>query len=182
MALPDDYGSDRFVALVRDPSTVFAYWNISKKLRMDLALRVGKVTLAKSEWVMRFTNLGTGAVSDTIIDPDACNWYVSVLSDCAYESELGVLLPSGRYQRVIAGNRVEVPPSTYSHLYDKQWMILKEDYLRLLALGWAGFIGSSFTVADDSGNEATWVTVLHEGEKDGAGPTSPGVPAYKGRK
>jgi len=181
--LPAHYRDDRMVALVRDPSNLFIYWDLEDGGRANLAARLGQEALERGQWTLRIVNLDTGAVSDIAIHLEARNWYASVMPGCTYEVSIGLVETDGEFHRLLGQGPVRTPPLSYSHLYDKQWMILEEDYLRLLALGWTGFLGSSATSGGWSAEtEAPWVTVVQESEPTDGAPTSPGVPQYKGRK
>ncbi len=181
--IPEHYGDDRLVALVRDPSNIFVYWDLENGGRAALETELGAEEVSHGRWMLRVTNLDTSAISDIAIQLDARNWYASVIPGCSYDVALGFVDRTGTFHKLLSQGPVRMPPLSYSHIYDKQWMILEEDYLRLLALGWSGFIGSSATSNTSPGtSEAAWVTVVHESQPTESTPTSPGVPVYKGRK
>ncbi len=181
--LPEHYGDDRMVALVRDPSNLFIYWDLEDGARRALEGELGAEALDRSAWVLRIVNLDTGGSRDIPIDLGARNWYVAVEAGCAYEVSLGLVDPDGAFHRVLAQGPVRTPPLSYSRFFDTQWMIPEEEYLKLLALGWTGFLGSSAT----SGflpRETDTPRTAEAGppESDEPAPTSPGVPEYRGRR
>lgn len=183
--LSETGGGDRFIAIPRDPSTLFAYWDLSADVIEQVETRIGKATLAASTWIIRLTHLGTSAVSNVPIDPDADNWYITVQAGASYEVELGVLRQEGDFHCVYANPPVRMPNATISTTVDRQWMIPEEDYLKLLSLGWAGFLGSSsdLHLPTDEDEETAFVTVMPPAppiQTDSA--TSPGTPEYTGRR
>ncbi|MCX7935352.1 MAG: DUF4912 domain-containing protein [Planctomycetota bacterium] len=158
---------NRLVALVRDPSTFFIYWEVAPSSLP-----------AAEKWLLRLTNLATGATSEIAIQLDTGNWYVSALPGHVYEIELGWRNAQGEYRRFLAAGQRRLPPSTYSQLYDRQWLILEEDFITLLRLCWFGFGGSSELLPARPAPVAT-VVAPHETEPQ---PSSPGVPQYTGRR
>lgn len=183
-AIPEHYQDDRMVALVRDPSNIFVYWDLENGGRRKLVEQLGREAVEKGKWVLRLTNLDNGAVGESPIGIEARNWYCGVKPGCRYQAEIGLVDAGGQFYRALSSGPVKMPPLSYSHLYDKQWMILEEDYLKLLALGWQGFVGSSSSSGflPASTAETAWITVVPESEATQSAPTSPGVPEYKGRK
>lgn len=181
--LPEHYNQDRFAAIARDPSTVFVYWDLAGDAMSSLESRLSEDDLAASAWTIRLTDLDTGATSTIEIEPEARNWYLDVMPGRTYVVELGVIDPGKTFHRVFPATRLRTPDPSYSQEFDKQWMILEEDYLQLLALGWAGFLGSSNGLhLPAEKEEPAFVTIQPEEDDGEAAPTSPGVPSYTERK
>jgi len=176
-------GRDRLVVIARDPTTLFAYWELGGSLRPRLSQELGSAGLASAQWILRLTQLATGATLDIRVDPQAGNWYMAVQPGTAYESEFGLRDAHGGYRRLLAGGRVCTPPASFSSHYDRQWMVLEEDYLRLLAMGWTGPLGS-FATSPGRREEPPAADEPPVGPPAGpeAQPSSPGVPGYTGRR
>jgi hypothetical protein len=175
--------ANRMTAMLRDPSTIFVYWNLGGEARDFLRKKVGEEAYRAALWMLRLTNLDTGRAQDVGVDPDAGNWYLKVDPDAMYETEIG-LKSGSQFFRALSAAPVRVPPESYSAVYDRDWMVLEEDYKRLMQLGWDGFAGSSLaSFALDREEQEAWVTAVRETEsEDSEKPTSPGVPDYQGRK
>ncbi len=182
--LPEHYGDDRLVTLLRDPTTIFVYWELEGGARATLRDQLGEPATRQAFWILRVKSVETGAVADTSIDVDARNWYLSVLPDNTYEVQLGLKTATGEFHPALALVTAHTPPLSYSQLADRQWPILEEDYRRLLSLGWTGqTLGSSGVFAFSSqAEEAPWVTVEPDAPAEPSAPTSPGAPAYRERR
>lgn len=169
------------VALARDPTTIFVYWVPDEEKTAALRAAMGE-RAEEAQWILRLTQLELGAVSDVPVEFEARNWYVGVMAGSTYETELGLLDAAGDFYRLCAFGPVRMPPLSYSHLYDKQWMIREEDFLRLLSLAGSGPVGSSAFLADVVPvEEVGWAAEAETPPETAPSPTSPGVPDYRGR-
>jgi len=158
---------NRLVAMVRDPSTFFIYWEVEPS------------TLpAAAAWLLRLTDLSTAAVVEIEVQVESGNWYVSALPGRSYEIELGWRDDKGEYRRLLTAGQRRLPPQSFSHLYDRQWMILEEDFIKLLQLCWFGFSGSSELLL----SRASLATAEQAENEVAPQPSSPGVPKYTGRR
>ena len=114
--LPSKYGEDRLVLLPRDPSYIFAYWELNEDIREPLKLRIYEVEKGADKFFF-----------DISINKDADNWYVKVPHpDARYRAELG-FIRDGKFHRLISSNSVLVPRAGISDEVDEEWMIVKED-------------------------------------------------------
>lgn len=181
--LPQHYHQDKFVALARDPSTLFVYWNIQADAVKEMARQMGDTVYAKSVWTIRLTNLSNAVSENVEIDLDARNWYIGVHPGCQYTVEIGLLRPDGVFFRALSAPTVSIPPLGYSHIYDKQWMILEEDYRKLL-VGFTGWLDSSpgFTIKTPEPKPPAEQSPADDTAAESKKPTSPGAPSYRDRR
>ncbi len=120
-AIPAKYNDETLVIMPRDPSCIFAYWEISRKIFGPLVLRVYE--LAKSSDKYYF---------DTDVNGLINNWYVKVPHPGRkYRSEIGYM-NNGTFMRVLSSNVVDIPNSSISDEADENWMIVKEDLREII--------------------------------------------------
>ncbi|MFH1956964.1 MAG: translation initiation factor IF-2 N-terminal domain-containing protein [bacterium] len=120
-SLPEGYGKDMFFILPKDPSVIFACWELNKKIEGSMQIRVYEVTGGKDKTCF-----------DISINPDANNWYIKVpWSGAKYRAELGVIT-NGRFIRLLSSNTILVPRAGISDDVDEEWMIVKEDLQKII--------------------------------------------------
>ncbi|MFH1353375.1 MAG: DUF4912 domain-containing protein [bacterium] len=119
--LPEGYGKDMFFILPKDPSVIFACWELNKKIEGQLQIRIYEVM-----------GLTDKICFDVSINPDANNWYIKVpWSGAKYRAELGVI-KNGKFIRLLSSNTVLVPRAGISDDVDEEWMIVKEDLQKII--------------------------------------------------
>lgn len=128
--------------MVRDPSHLFAYWDIDDQTLSELTEKPDASAEA-NRWVLRLVRLQSGEATDIGIDIYACNWYIPVAPESVYEGEIGVYFTNGSYRSVVRGNLVRTPPKSISNLIDPDWFVSDEEFLRLAA-GMPGLSASSY--------------------------------------
>jgi len=147
--LPQTYGQDKITLLVRDPSWIFCYWELTPgaldKLRGKFSdfpearfvLRVYDVTNVE------FNGANSNGNFDITISSYATSWYINTEgADRSWCVDLGLLFPDGRFVTILRSNIVHTPRQEASHLRDEDWMIPEEMFNRLYAMGF-GFGQSS---------------------------------------
>ncbi|MCD6413263.1 MAG: DUF4912 domain-containing protein, partial [Elusimicrobia bacterium] len=120
-ALPEKYFSDRLILLPRDPSYVFAYWELNKEIKESPKLRIYEVEKGRDKFFF-----------DVSVNKSANNWYVKVPHpDARYRAELG-FVKGGKFYCLISSNSVLVPRAGISDEVDEEWMIVKEDLQNII--------------------------------------------------
>ena len=130
--LPAGYGQDCLAALVRDPRAIFAYWELSGGAVERLRAGRSESELAGAVWVLRVCRLPGGQFFDIPVDPAASNWYVHVEPASSYQVKIGLVLASGAFVELAASRPVATPPESLSSRLDEQWMLVSEEFDRLL--------------------------------------------------
>ena len=130
--LPAGYGEDLLVALVRDPRALFVYWEVSSGGIERIRAERGESALAGAVWVLRVTRVDNGQFFDVPMDPAAGNWYLSVEPAGRYQVKVGLVLASGSFVELAASAVVATPPETVSERIDEEWMLVNEEFDRLI--------------------------------------------------
>jgi hypothetical protein len=143
---PARYGVDRLVFLVRDPSWIYAWWELTEP-----TLASGRRTLAAdASLVLRVYDV-------TAIDWDGTNhhvsfdvevwdllgnWYIELgRPGSSFVGELGLRARDGRFLALVRSNFVTMPRDSMSPVVDEEWMVVEEDYRLLFGLAGGGDIG-----------------------------------------
>jgi len=130
--LPAGYGEDRVAVLVRDPRAIFAYWEVSGGGIERIRAERGESALAGAVWVLRVTRLDDGQFFDVPVSPSAGNWYLSAEPARRYQVKVGLVLASGSFAELASSAVVATPPETISEHIDEEWMLVSEEFDRLV--------------------------------------------------
>jgi uncharacterized protein len=150
--LPDTYGDTLIVLLPRDPQWIFAYWEISDGTKEDLKKKYGGNIFQKSKPAIRvydvtnvnFNGNNANRSFDIFVTPEAKNWYIYVgMPKRNYCADLGLLVDDGVFITLARSNVVATPAGGISDIYDEQWMLVKEDFEKLMKLSGIDKIGAS---------------------------------------
>lgn len=135
--------STRLVALVRDPTTLFLYWEIGEEGYQSLAKKLGLPKVPHSSWRLLVEDLDYDHRWEHPISIEARNWYLSVSPDRRYILSLGARDALGHFHTLVSTSPLHTPSLSYSRSSDAAWPIPEDLFLRLLALGFFGFLGGS---------------------------------------
>ena len=143
--LPLHYGQDRVTALVRDPNSLFVFWELEGPKRAEIARVHGLAVFRAGSWVLRLHNDADNVPQDVPIVLDGCNWYLSVADDRGYVVELGLKV-DGRFVSLARSNHVRTPRSGVSPDTTTEWMLVEEDFRRVVkpAPGQGPKVGGKF--------------------------------------
>jgi hypothetical protein len=139
--LPEGYGKDRIVAMVRDPYWVHAYWELTQ-LTVSSALRnLGKAATGAKRILRVYSGEANACnaekfLFDIAVTPEARNWYINVGGPGrAYRVEIGLLTKARKFVCLASSNCVNMPPDRMSDLLDEEWASLTpEHYAEMYAL------------------------------------------------
>jgi hypothetical protein len=145
--LPNGYGKDRIVCMVRDPYWLHCYWEITRQ-----AIQRAEAALAQA-WhgarpILRLLEIANGdntnhsetTVRDIDIHGGANNWYVEVRNPPrSYRVDIGYLSRSGQFYVVARSNVVTTPRAGMSDVIDENWADLDTEQARRIYAMSAGF-------------------------------------------
>jgi hypothetical protein len=110
LPIPESYGLDRLVAMVRDPLCIFCYWELSGQALPELRKRLGPEMLPACTWALRLYRLKDYVAEDVEIQETANNWYLRLSSPGKHQVELALLSPGGDWFSLLVSQVVETPP------------------------------------------------------------------------
>lgn len=120
-AIPAKYNGETLVIMPRDPSSIFAYWEISRKIFGPLVLRVYELEKSADKYYF-----------DIDVDGLINNWYVKVPHPGRkYRSEMGYMT-NGFFTRILSSNIIDIPRASVSDEADENWMVVKEDLREII--------------------------------------------------
>ena len=126
--LPQGYGKDRIIAMVRDPYWVHVYWEVTRQAVQRAEAALGQ------EWygarpilrVLDVTSNDTTSsvesiVTDITIHGGCNNWYLNVTNPRSYRIDIGYLSKSGTFYVLARSNVVTTPRAGVSDVIDENW-------------------------------------------------------------
>ncbi|HLX65247.1 MAG TPA: DUF4912 domain-containing protein [Planctomycetota bacterium] len=125
--IPDSYGLDRLVALVRDPEWVFTYWELNGVTLESVKKQRGAEFIDSCAWVMRLYRVDEDAAADFEIDPAAGGWYVHVGRPGRYVFEVALLSPEGEWVSLLVSKMLGAPYAGLSDRIDETWRLSPEE-------------------------------------------------------
>jgi len=141
--LPERYGEDRLVLLVRDPWWAYAWWEVTDATFAHTRKEAGDA----ARFVLRVYNVsgvdwdGTNHVSHFDIDVHdaAGNWFLELARPGeSFIAELGLVDGAGRFRAMVRSNGITLPPDRVSPVIDEEWMIPDEEWQRLFEAAGGG--------------------------------------------
>jgi hypothetical protein len=127
--LPNGYGKDRIVAMVRDPYWLHTYWELTRHAVQRAEAALGQ------EWhgakpILRLLDVTSNDVSgnsertvrDIEIHGGCNNWYIDVSHPPrSFRIDIGYLARSGRFYVLARSNVVTTPRAGISDVIDENW-------------------------------------------------------------
>lgn len=174
--LPDDYGDNRIVLMVRDTEWLFAYWEIQKGV-MDSALNTLGDMAHGAKIAVRIYDVtdiifdGSNAHKryDIEVTGGARNWYIHVGEpDRSFCVDIGLLTSQGSFLTLARSNTVRTPQAGVSEVIDEKWMGIEEIYEKIYAPMGRGISESVFERAHKSWREIQKEGVSSPGSSGGS--------------
>jgi hypothetical protein len=141
-SLPQSYGDNKLVIMVRDPLWFFSYWEITPDKFDQARNQVGEALWQKGQAILRVYDMTgrEGDVSaanrffDVGISIDTRQWYVNVSEPArSYLVDLGFVFPDGRFISLLRSNRIQLPAGAISSQTDSRWMMVDvQEWQKLL--------------------------------------------------
>ena len=145
-SLPEGYGSTEAFLLPRDPYWMYIYWEITENAIKDIISTIGEAVFSSSKRIIRVYQVDDNDVPVSFVDIpvifEAKNWYINVSeSGKAYMCEIGILTPEGRFIGIAKTNKVSLPKAGVSDVIDEKWMIVNQEFEKLLEISGVDYIG-----------------------------------------
>lgn len=119
--LPEHYGDDKLVAMVRDPFWIFLYWELEGPLGLQAQ---------REDWALRVSCLSDRTSSFVSVQAWARNWYLQTAPARRYRFELGYFESNGSFTPVVSSREVETPRSSPSEDLSQAWAHFFKDFSR----------------------------------------------------
>ena len=146
--LPEGYGEDRIVAMVRDPYWIHTYWELTQET-VSRGLRALGRAAPGARRILRVYSGDVNAARpedflfDVALTPDARSWYVNVGGPGrAYRVEIGLLTKAGKFVCLASSNNVSMPPDRMSDVMGEEWADLSPEYYAEMYALSGGLTGS----------------------------------------
>lgn len=137
--LPDSYGDNRIVLMVRDFEWLFAYWELRKDV-IDSAMNILGIMEHHAKIILRvydvtdiiFDGYNANKYFDIEVTGNAINWYIHVGEpNRSFCVEIGLLTPNSTFCALSRSNTVRMPRIGVSEIIDEKWMCIDELYEKL---------------------------------------------------
>jgi len=138
--LPERYGEDRIVLMVRDPYWLYTYWEIQEG---TIAQALGKNGLTEPSYrkVIRVYTGDEDHFCDMDVEGLINSWYINMgRPDTGFFADFGVMV-GDRFLPLARSNAVQTPRAGMSDVVDEQWMTLQEEAEEMYALSGGFRIG-----------------------------------------
>ncbi|OQZ02206.1 MAG: hypothetical protein B6D35_01650 [Candidatus Brocadia sp. UTAMX2] len=164
--LPEDYGDNRVVLMVRDTECLFAYWELRKEILDNILSTLGSMAHS-AKIVLRVYDvtdvLFNGNNAHTYFDIEVTDgtrsWYIHTgKPNRSFYADIGFITPNGTFRLVARSNPVKTPPSGVSEVIDETWMSIEALYAEISA---PDEFGSSASVRKRV--HKGWQEILKEG-------------------
>jgi len=150
--IPPQYNENRIVLMVKDPWTLYSYWEVKKEVedRVRDDMRQKGQTASKSILrVFDVTDDTRGGKNGTVLDFELRNWanswYVHTgAPGRTWLAEIGIVSASGDFFMLSRSNKVAAPSYGMSPERDKEWDCPEEMYYKMFAIagGYGGGLSS----------------------------------------
>ena len=130
--LPDAYGDNKIVLLIRDPQMVMAYWELTPDFLSEKLNEAG-LNEQNVEYVLRLynvsgENLEIAKYWDYPLYTMTRNYYIEVPeSGKSYQVDFGVKTANGEFLTIVRSNSINAPRENMSPVVDEQWMTLADE-------------------------------------------------------
>jgi len=131
--LPQGYGDDRIMLLVRDPHWLYTYWEVQDST-IEQALSDNNLSGNYAQKVLRVYVGDESTFHDIDVEGLINNWYIHMgRPDHEFFVDFGIRV-EGRFIPLMRSNRVRTPREAMSDVIDDQWVCLEEEARTLYAL------------------------------------------------
>lgn len=136
--LPNGYGDNRIVAMVRDPYWLYAYWEVNQNRIKEISSELGD-KFSSSSLVLRVYDISSSwSFFDVKIDRYIGSWYVNVgRPNTSFCIDVGFVTSDGYFVCAARSNIVLTPRDRMSEIIDEEWMIPDWEMMYALSGGFA---------------------------------------------
>lgn len=147
--IPDAYGDHIIRLMVRDPWTLYSYWEIKKDVENNIRKEIADKGLTADKSILRVYAI-SGAVQDATpafdveIKEWVSSWYLHAGEPGKeWMIEIGILCTNGEFFCLARSNAVRTPASGMSNVCDEEWMCPEDLYYKMFEASGIKGIGKS---------------------------------------
>ncbi|KJJ84290.1 hypothetical protein OMAG_001753 [Candidatus Omnitrophus magneticus] len=145
--LPCGYGDNKVVLMIRDPWTLFTYWETQGEVEDKVRCEINRRGFVPSKKILRVYDV-SGMVPKIVYDFElkhwVTSWYVHIsVPNLKWIVEVGILCVTGEFFSLAKSNIVQGPPYGMSDICDDEWMCSEELYYKLFAVTGGSSVGTS---------------------------------------
>lgn len=147
--LPQVYGDNKIVLMVRDPWTLYTYWETSKQVEGRVKGEIRNKGLEISKSILRVYDVtdsdpGQRIVFDFELRDWISSWYIHAgQTGREWIVDIGILCTNGEFFCFARSNMVRTPANRMSEVTDGEWMCPEELYKKLFVLSGGAEVGKS---------------------------------------
>lgn len=142
--LPESYGKNRLITLVRDPEWIYTFWDVAGETITEVKNTMGAKEFNDAKRILRLYDGGeAGSYSDIELTDTASSWYVHVKPEARYVLELGYRSKTGDFYKVASSNDVAMPSQNVSEHNDEKWMVKDGVFEKIYELSGGSQLGMS---------------------------------------
>lgn len=131
--MPETYGENKIVCMVKDPYWLFVYWDVQEN-RVEEAERTSRTAGKNPKLTLRVNRLGEGdpahpapSHQDIEIVGFTKSWYIDVgVPDQSFTVEIGVKDDSEKFISIARSNAVKTPGARISGVESAEWRSIPE--------------------------------------------------------
>ncbi|MGB2600248.1 MAG: DUF4912 domain-containing protein [Candidatus Omnitrophota bacterium] len=125
--IPSGYNDNKIVLMVRDPWTIYSYWEISREVKDSTLENIQKEGLVPSKITLRLYDLSEAekgfrykAIRDFEVEKWAGDRYINTGGEEKnWMAEIGILCASGKFFCLARSNTVTMPDASTQEIYDE---------------------------------------------------------------
>jgi len=134
--IPSSYGDNKVVLMVRDPWTMYAYWEIESSVEFAVNEKIAIRGLKADKSILRvyeITPTGDQKIAfDFELRDWVNNWYIHVdSSGKEWVVEVGIICETGEFFSLARSNSEQTPVNRISDICDEEWMYPEDMYHKL---------------------------------------------------
>jgi hypothetical protein len=149
--IPSAYNDNKAVLMVRDPWTMFSYWEIRDDVERNTREKIRQAGLTPQKSILRLYDVTEGdsdlhskVMSDFELRDWAQSWYLHTEDDGKkWMIDIGIICEGGEFFCMARSNVVMTPRHGMSEAYDEEWMCSKELYNKMFQAAGGPDIGKS---------------------------------------
>ncbi|MBF0493981.1 MAG: DUF4912 domain-containing protein [Candidatus Omnitrophica bacterium] len=149
--IPSYYGDNKLVLLVRDPWTIFSYWEVRKDVEDGIRKKINDRGLIAEKSLLRvydITDCASVLEAKNKFDFELRgwieSWYVHTNAPGrTWVAEIGIMCTNGEFFPIARSNQVTAPAYGMSDTSDDRWMCPEDLYYKMFAIAGGYGIGKS---------------------------------------